>query len=301
MSVSFNLPDYGQMISMMKSKLDKISAHIPLTLYKNPQFFTDEVKKLPQIIEEFMMVYHNSMLVNKEIILKCLINTHLNRIVNQYIHELQQIYKQTLETMRNRLQNEDYKKIELEYELLYNQYTQTFDFNHIVSIHYLLKSAKSSQKTNEKSVDYFQGVEKQLSYLSEHIQRIVKRQPLFNGIIDLQIHISKYSHIYHTHKERATTELKKLIDILRPMIQTYVEQILKDYQHTLSEITNVKDDVRDIYLQECREFYTYMDTYMRTNELSLILKMDDSVANIQKIVLSTYHLKSMPVELTMYK
>lgn len=129
----------------------------------------------------------------------------------------------------------------------------------------------------------------QIKCVSEHICIIVKKYPLFSGILELNILCFQYIRAYDENK---LDLLPSLISQIEPMINPYVKNVIQRYDNSIKLIEEkcmlyktrlYNSEHYKIYLRKIDPYHCAIHKYKDHKDLTALIEMDNAVKYIERI------------------
>jgi len=131
----------------------------------------------------------------------------------------------------------------------------------------------------------------QVKILSEHISIIVKKYPLFSGILELNMMCIQYMRAYDQNK---LDLLPSLISKIEPIVNPYVENVIQRYDTVSKEIENkcllyktklYNSEHYNLFLKKIDIYYRAIHKYKDYKDLTALMDMDVAIEDIKNVLL----------------
>lgn len=131
----------------------------------------------------------------------------------------------------------------------------------------------------------------QVKILSEHISIIVKKYPLFNGILELNMLCIQYIRAYDENK---LDLLPSLISKIEPIVNPYVENVIQRYDNVSKEIENkcllyktklYNPEYYILFLKRTDPYHCAIHKYKDYKDLTALMDMDVAIEDIKNVLL----------------
>jgi hypothetical protein len=130
----------------------------------------------------------------------------------------------------------------------------------------------------------------QVKTLSDHISIMTKEHRLFNGILELNMLCIQYMRAFD---ENQHDNLSSLISQIQPLVDPYVQNVLKIYNTISDEIKEKclmykencgNSELLQQYIHKRRVYYCAVDKYYKHNDLTALMDMKSAIEEIKNVL-----------------